>query len=170
MLLGVLTLLPAAVEDSGAGAPPSRARSPPSTGWPSSSASGVVGRLSRRLAPVPADRAGSAPRPRWWRAGVLALSRSPPWPSGVTLLLGLAWTAMHSSLQTWATEILPGARAAVVSLFAGSLFLGSSLAAVAVAGLADAGDYRTIFVLSALAAVPLGLSAVWGRARWRRPA
>jgi predicted MFS family arabinose efflux permease len=77
---------------------------------------------------------------------------------------------MHSSLQTWATEVLPGARATVVSLFAGSLFLGSSLAAVAVAGLAEAGEYRTIFVFAGLAAVPLGAFAVWGRARWRRPA
>jgi MFS family permease len=88
----------------------------------------------------------------------------------VTLLLGLAWAAMHSSLQTWATEVLPTARAAVVSLFAGALFCGSALAAVAVAGLAEAGRYRIIFLLAGLTAVPLGLVAVWGRARWRRPA
>ena len=50
------------------------------------------------------------------------------------VLLGLAWAAMHSSLQTWATEVLPEARATVVSLFAGSLFVGSALAAVVVAG------------------------------------
>ena len=46
---------------------------------------------------------------------------------------------MHSSLQTWATEVLPAARATVVSLFAGSLFVGSALAAVLVADLAEAG-------------------------------
>ena len=49
---------------------------------------------------------------------------------GAAILFGLAWTSMHSSLQTWATEVLPEARATVVSLFAGSLFVGSALAAV----------------------------------------
>jgi predicted MFS family arabinose efflux permease len=76
---------------------------------------------------------------------------------------------MHSSLQTWATEVLPAARATVVSLFAGALFCGSALAAVAVADLADAGRYRAIFLTAGLVAVPLALVAVWGRARWQRP-
>ncbi len=87
-----------------------------------------------------------------------------------TVLIGLAWVAMHSSLQTWATEVLPSARATVVSLFAGSLFIGSSLGAIAVADLADAGRYSTIFVFAAGATVPLGVLGVWGRSRWRRPA
>ena len=77
---------------------------------------------------------------------------------------------MHSSLQTWATEVLPTARATVVSLFAGSLFIGSSLGAVAVADLAESGAYSTIFTLAAILSVPLGGLAVWGRAHWRRPA
>ena len=77
----------------------------------------------------------------------------------VTLLLGLAWTSMHSSLQTWATEVLPGARATVVSFFAGSLFVGSALAAVLVAGLADAGAYTVIYAAYAALAVPLGVWA-----------
>jgi predicted MFS family arabinose efflux permease len=167
VLLGVLTLLPAAVEAAGA----STALAGAVTavyGIAVFLASMLVGRLSRRWHPK-------------WLIGlgatsalaaclVLAVSRSPAVALGVTVLLGLAWTAMHSSLQTWATEVLPGARATVVSLFAGSLFIGSALAAVAVAGLADAGEYRTIFVLAGVAAVPLGLAAVWGRARWRRPA
>jgi hypothetical protein len=75
---------------------------------------------------------------------------------------------MHSSLQTWATEVLPAARATIVPLFAGSLFCGSALTAVAVAGLADAGRYDTIFRLALLGAVPFGVVAVWGRARWQR--
>lgn len=167
VLLGVLTLLPAAVEATGATTALAGAVTAV-YGVAVFVASGVVGRLSRRLHPsrLIAIGAGSALA----ACGVLALSRSPAVALGVTLLLGLAWTAMHSSLQTWATEVLPGARATVVSLFAGSLFLGSSLAAVAVAGLAEEGEYRTIFVLAGLAAVPLGAFAVWGRARWRRPA
>jgi MFS family permease len=86
------------------------------------------------------------------------------------LLLGLAWVAMHSSLQTWAIEILPGARATVVSLFACSLFVGSAVAAVLVAGLAEEERYADIFTLAAVTVVPLGVLATVGRLRWRAPA
>jgi predicted MFS family arabinose efflux permease len=167
VLLGVLTLLPSAVEAAGASTALAGAVAAV-YGDAVFLASTLVGRLSRRWHPkwligLGASSALAA-------CLVLAVSRSPAVALGVTVLLGLAWTAMHSSLQTWATEVLPAARATVVSLFAGSLFIGSALAAVAVAGLADAGDYRTIFVLAAVAAVPLGVLAVWGRARWHRPA
>jgi predicted MFS family arabinose efflux permease len=166
VLLGVLTLLPPAVEAAGA----STALAGAVTGVYGLAvfvAAGLVGRLSRRVHPswLIGLGAGSAVA----ACAVLAVSRAPAVALGVTLLLGLAWTAMHSSLQTWATEVLPAARATVVSLFAGSLFIGSALAAVAVADLADAGRYRLIFLLAGSAAVPLGLAAVWGRARWRRP-
>ena len=59
----------------------------------------------------------------------------------VAVLFGLAWAPMHSSLQTWATEVLPSARATVVSLFAGSLFAGSALSATSRAGPAEAGRF-----------------------------
>jgi predicted MFS family arabinose efflux permease len=101
---------------------------------------------------------------------VLAVSREPLVAVVVTLLLGLAWAAMHSSLQTWATEVLPAARATIVSLFAGALFVGSALAAVVVAGLADAGRFAVIYAAYAVLAVPLGLAATRARSRWRRPA
>jgi len=68
------------------------------------------------------------------------------------------------------TEVLPSARASLVSLFAGSLFVGSSLGAVLVAGLADQGRYAAIYLVGAILAIPLGLTASWGRWRWRRPA
>jgi predicted MFS family arabinose efflux permease len=166
VLLGVLTLLPAAVEEAGA----STALAGGVTavyGLAVFVAAAVVGRLSRRLHPswLIGIGAGSALA----ACALLALSRSPGVALGVTLLLGLAWTSMHSSLQMWATEVLPSARATVVSLFAGSLFIGSALAAVAVADLANDGRYRLIFALAGAVAVPLGLAATWGRARWRRP-
>jgi predicted MFS family arabinose efflux permease len=167
VLLGVLTLLPAAVEASGTSTSVAGAVTAV-YGAAVLAASVVVGRLSRRWHPWRLIALGGASALA--ACAVLAVSRAPASAIGVTLLLGLAWTSMHSSLQTWATEVLPAARATVVSLFAGSLFIGSSLAAVAVAGLADDGRYRTIFVLAAVAAVPLALLASWGRARWRRPA
>lgn len=166
VLLGVLTLLPSAIEAAGATA----ALAGTVTAVYGISVfvfAGLVGRLSRRQHPARLIALGAVSA----LAGcaVLTVSRSPVVALVVTLLLGLAWTAMHSSLQTWATEVLPSARAAVVSLFAGSLFIGSALAAVAVADLADSGRYQTIFLLAAVAAFPLGVLATWGRARWQRP-
>jgi MFS family permease len=42
--------------------------------------------------------------------------------------LGTASATMHSSIQTWSTEVYPSQRSLSVSLFAGFLFLGSSFA------------------------------------------
>ena len=167
VLLGVLTLLPSAIEAAGA---------------PTALAGGItavygiavlvfataVGRLSRRLHPSRLIALGAAAAVA--ACLVLSLSRAAPAAVAATILLGLAWAAMHSSLQTWATDVLPAARATVVSLFAGALFCGSALAAVAVADLAAAGRYGSIFLAACLALVPLGLVAVRGRARWRPPA
>lgn len=166
VLLGALTLLPAAAEEAGASAAVAGAV----TGVYGISVylgSRLVGRLSAswhpaRLIAMGASCAVAA-------CATLTVSREPLPAIIAALLLGLAWTAMHSSLQTWATEILPSARASLVSLFAGSLFVGSALAAVLVAGLADAGRYDVIFGVGAALAVPLGLSASWGRSRWHRP-
>ncbi len=166
VVLGVLTLLPSAVEAAGA----STALAGAVTaiyGVAVLVFAGTVGRLSRRLHPSRLIAVGATAAVA--ACLVLSLSRSAPAAVAVTLLLGLTWAAMHSSLQTWATEVLPSARATVVSLFAGALFCGSALAAVAVADLADAGRYQAIFLTAALVAVPLGLVAVWGRARWQRP-
>ncbi len=166
VLLGALTLLPPSVENAGSSAAVAGAVAGV-YGLSVYLASRLVGRLSQhwhpsRLIALGATSAAAA-------CALLAVSRTPAVAVVVALLLGLAWTSMHSSLQTWATEVLPAARASVVSLFAGSLFVGSALAAIAVAGLADAGRYSLIFLLGALLTVPLGLGATWGRARWQRP-
>jgi predicted MFS family arabinose efflux permease len=167
VVLGALTLLPPAVE--AAGAPAALAGGVTAVyGVAVFVCATVVGRLSRRVHPARLIAVGAAAAVA--ACLLLATSRSAGAAIAVTLLLGLTWAAMHSSLQTWATEVLPAARATVVSLFAGALFCGSALAAVAVAGLADAGRYRTIYLLAGLVAVPLGLVAVGGRARWGRAA
>ena len=73
---------------------------------------------------------------------------------------------MHSTLQTWATEVVPEARATVISLFAATLFAGSGVAAMAAAPLAEAGSFRLLFALGALVAIPLGLFAGLARHRY----
>jgi predicted MFS family arabinose efflux permease len=166
VLLGALTLLPPAVEHAGSGAAVAGAV----TGVYGISVllgSRLVGALSQRWHPAWLIGGGSIAAVA--ACGVLAVSRAPTAAVIGVVLLGLAWTAMHSSLQTWATEVLPLARASVVSLFAGSLFVGSALGAVLVADLAEAGRYALVYVVGALLAIPLGLVATWQRRLWQPP-
>src|SRR5215211_3861033 len=82
------------------------------------------------------------------------------------VLVGGGFAFMHSTLQTWATEVVPEARATVVSLFAAALFAGSGVATMAAAPLAEAGSFDLLFALGALVAVPLGLFASLARHRY----
>jgi predicted MFS family arabinose efflux permease len=166
VLLGALTLLPTAVESAGASATVAGA----ATGVYGIAVlvgSSSVGRLSlawhpARLILLGAGFAALA-------TGLLAISQEPVVAVVAAVLLGLAWPAMHSSLQTWATEVLPGARAVVVSLFAASLFVGSAIGAIVVADLADAGRFALVYAGYAALAVPLGIGAWAARKRWHRP-
>lgn len=126
----------------------------------------LVRRLVGRVSPVVLAAVGG---------GVLAVAWVPPAVSvGVAtilasgLLLGVAWAFLHTTLQTWATEVVPRARAAAVSLFAAVLFLGSSVGTALAAPLADAGAYPTLFGVALTAAVPLAAAAVLARARYAR--
>ena len=82
------------------------------------------------------------------------------------VLVGGGFAFMHSTLQTWATEVVPEARATVISLFAAALFAGSGVATMAAAPLAEAGSYDLLFALAASVAVPLGLFASLARRRY----
>ena len=82
------------------------------------------------------------------------------------LLLGGGWSFMHSSLQTWATSVVPAARGTAVAFFAAALFVGSSVASSAAGPLAEHHRYPLLFGIAALAAIPLTLTAVTGRRRW----
>jgi MFS family permease len=163
VLLGVLTLLPAAVEATGAGA--SVAGSVTAVyGLAVLGFARMVGAMAHRtrasrLIALGASAAAAG-------CGLLALARSPGVALTAAVLLGLAWVSMHSSLQTWATEVLPGARATVVSAFAGALFLGSAVAAKLAGTFAQANRYALIFGWATMLAVVLGLFATLGRTRW----
>lgn len=163
VLLGGLTLLPPAVENTGATATVAGAVTAV-YGVAVYFGSRLVGRLAATWHPSRLIVLGASAAVLG--AALFAVSQEAPVAVVVAVLLGLAWTTMHSSLQTWATEVLPSARATVVSFFAGSLFVGSALGAVVVAGLADAGRYSVIYAAYAALAVPLGLAAGWQRRRW----
>jgi len=165
VLLGALTLLPTAVEATGA----TVAVAGTVTGVYGVSVflgSALVGHLSGHW--HPSRLIGLGGLAAALACGLLVLTQAAAMAVAAALLLGLAWTSMHSSLQTWATEILPAARATLVSLFAGSLFVGSALAAVAVSGWADAGRFALIYAVTGGLAVPLALAAAWARSHWVR--
>jgi len=82
------------------------------------------------------------------------------------VLIGAMWAFMHSTLQTWATSVAPQARAQVVSLFAGSLFLGGSTGAALAGPLADASRYGLLFACTAVVFVPLTVGSAVARSRY----
>ncbi|GAA3389633.1 MFS transporter [Cryptosporangium minutisporangium] len=167
VLLGVLTLLPAAVEATGVGA----ALAGAVTG-----VYGVAVLIFARLAGALSRRTGRWQLPAAGAGGALAgcalvaVTQVPAAAVVTAFLLGMGWAWLHSTMQTWATEVLPSARATVVSLFAAALFLGSAIAALLAAGPAEQGRFGAVFAVAAVLTVPLGVTAAVGRARWRAPA
>lgn len=80
-------------------------------------------------------------------------------------LLGAAWALMHTSLQAWATNVAPEARAVVISVFATMLFLGNAAGTFVGGVVLTSAGATVLFLLPAVAAVPLTVAATVGRAR-----
>lgn len=101
-------------------------------------------------------------------AGTLAasLSQTPVGIGAASVLLGGSWSFFHSSLQTWATTLVPPARGTAVALFVSALFIGSSAGAGLGGPLTEHGHYRELFALAAVIAVPLTVLAAWLRTRY----
>lgn len=83
-----------------------------------------------------------------------------------TVLLGGGWAFMHSTLQTWATDMAPGYRATAVSLFATMLFTGSAIGAAVFGPMVDAGSFTAMFATTLIVSVPLVVIATLGRRRY----
>jgi predicted MFS family arabinose efflux permease len=84
-----------------------------------------------------------------------------------SVLAGGAYAFMHSTFQTWATDVVPEARGTATSLFATAIFAGAALATSGVAGLASANRYSSVFVLAAFVTLPVLI--LGSLARWRYP-
>jgi predicted MFS family arabinose efflux permease len=164
-LLGAFTFVPAAVASTGWGA---TAAAAPATlyGVAVLAASGVVGRLSSRIAASRFIAVGGV----FGVVGcVLVAASQTLLLAGLTcLLLGLCWAAMHSSLQTWATQVAPEERATVVAFFAGSLFAGTALMAALGGPLADDGRFGVLFASCAVLTGLAGAVGAFARGRWER--
>jgi predicted MFS family arabinose efflux permease len=84
----------------------------------------------------------------------------------VATLLGAGWAFLHSTLQTWATSVVPQARGTAVSFYVAALFVGSAFGAALGGGAAAHGQYGTVFGVCGLATVPLTAAVVIGRRRF----
>jgi len=152
-LLGLLTYLAPAVESGGA-SPTQAGALVALYGVGLLLTSRVVKRLAGRVRPAGFLAVGSAALVLAYAA--VAVSQAPVLVAVAALVVGSGWAAMHSTMQAWATEVVPEARATMVSLFAASLFVGSGVATAVLAPLA--GELRW----EALFAVGIGLSAAFG--------
>ena len=124
----------------------------------------VVRRLVGRLSPAGLAAVGAAMLVTGWAVPALAVSLVTVTAAGV--LLGGSWAFLHSTLQSWATEVVPGERATTVALFAALLFLGGSVGTAALAPLADAGAFETVFRVALAGSVPLAVAAALARRRY----
>lgn len=84
-------------------------------------------------------------------------------------LIGTGFALLHSTLQTWATELAPKSRGTATSLFVTAVFTGAAMGSGAVSGLAGAGRFRALFLLAAGVTVPVVVLAALGRARYKTP-
>ena len=118
-------------------------------------------RFAGRLGPARTILLGGLMLASGYGAG--ALDQGPVGISLAAVLVAGCYAFMHSTLQAWATEVAPEARATTVSFFAAGLFVGSGSAAVVAAPLAEAGSFGVLFALAALVAVPLTLGTSFAR-------
>ncbi len=162
VVLGVLTLLAPALQSQGVGAGGAGLAT-------AAYGIGVIGatrlvRVVSRSVPMPGLMAigGCAAVSGY---AVLAVHVSIVSVIAAALLLGITWSFLHSSLQTWVTGVLPRARGTVVALFAGCLFAGSAVGASAGGAAASQQQWGLLFgVTSAVALVVTGAAVVSRRA------
>lgn len=98
---------------------------------------------------------------------LVVVSRHPLMVTVAALLVGLAWACMHSTMQAWATEVLPVARAVMVALFSGVLFVGSGLLTSLVAPLAGQARWSALFGVGLCLTAAFLLLAPWARSAYR---
>jgi predicted MFS family arabinose efflux permease len=164
-LFGAFTFVPAAVESAGWS---SAAAAAPAAlfGLAVLGASVVVGSLSTRVAASRFIAAGAG----FGVAGcvLVAWTHSPAVAAGTSILLGLCWAAMHSSLQTWATQVAPEERATEVAFFAGSMFAGTAAMAAIGGPLAEDERFGVLFAACAVLTGLVGVVGGLARSRWER--
>lgn len=167
VVLGVLTFLAPAVQSLGFSAFVAGIVAA-SFGVGALGATRVVRSLVGRCSPAALAAIGGAFLVAGWVVPAVAFGVATVAVGGVAL--GCSWAFLHSTLQTWATAVVPGERATTVALFAAFLFLGSAAGTAVAAVPAQAGAFGPVFAVAALGAVPVALATVLGRRRYARRA
>uniref|UniRef100_A0AAU2UZU8 MFS transporter n=1 Tax=Streptomyces sp. NBC_00003 TaxID=2903608 RepID=A0AAU2UZU8_9ACTN len=163
VLLGCFTYLPPALESLGA-APATAGAVAALYGVAAMGGAQVVRRLAGRLGPVALIVAGGAQLTLAY--AVAALHPSPVTLGLSALLLGGGWAFLHSTVQAWATLLVPTARATGVAFFGVALYLGSALGTGLGAESAQLGEFQGLFGMAAVISVPLTALAAYGRRRY----
>jgi predicted MFS family arabinose efflux permease len=89
------------------------------------------------------------------------------WVIGASaLLVGAAWAGLHSTMQTWATDAVPGSRGAMMSLFAAALFVGGAVGTAVLASPAGHLLWQQLFLTGSGLALLFGVVAVAARRRY----
>jgi predicted MFS family arabinose efflux permease len=76
------------------------------------------------------------------------------------VLLGFGYVALHTTLQTRATEVTPEARGTALALFAFCLFLGGSVGSALFGPLVDHGWHRLFLAICGVSLLGLGAVSV----------
>ena len=163
VVLGVLTYLAPAVQALGSSAAIAGLVAA-SFGAGAVVLSRVVRLLVGRLSATGLAATGAAMLVAGWTLPALTVSILTVTVGGV--LVGGSWAFLHTTLQTWATEVVPGERATMIALFAALLFLGGSVGTAVLAPLADAAAFDTVFRAAVAVSVPLAVAAVLARRRY----
>ena len=98
--------------------------------------------------------------------GAAAINQAIPGVLFASILAGGAYAFMHSTLQSWVTDVAPSARGTAAALFVTAYQLGAAGGVVAVASLVGAQRYSEIFWVAALVSVPVMVLGTVGRARY----
>jgi MFS family permease len=84
-----------------------------------------------------------------------------------SVLSGLAYAFVQSTVQTWATEVAsPTVRGLATSLVACAVFTGAAAGSAAVGGLAADQHFTALFLIAAATTVPVAVVGAAGRARF----
>jgi predicted MFS family arabinose efflux permease len=163
VVLGLLTLLAPALQDQGADAA-TAGFAVAAYGVSTLAASRLVRPLARRWTPPVLIALGGVGMVSGFAA--VAVHISVGTVVFAAAALGWTWALMHTALQSWATVVVPQHRGTAVSLFAASLFAGSSVGALLAAPLADAGRWTALFGATTVVATAVVLGSVLARRRY----
>ncbi|MPZ66939.1 MAG: MFS transporter [Pseudonocardiaceae bacterium] len=99
---------------------------------------------------------------------VAAANQTVPTIVVASILIGVAFAFLHSTLQTWATEVAPEARGTAISFFVTGVSTGAAIGTAAAAGLAGDARFGLLFLIAAVVAAPIAVVAGVARARFSR--